>query len=124
MRRSIRCSRRRSPSRCSCPLRRAATWELDHLDDRLRDSPHDDQHGARPVPHVHGKATGDPKRPTRARSGLDRRRDIDTRRSATGTSSRPIFDVAKFPTITFKSKTIAAAGAGKAKVTGDLRCTA
>ena len=34
--------------------------------------------------------------------------------------SPDFFDVAKFPTITFKSKSIAAAGAGKAKVTGDL----
>jgi len=34
--------------------------------------------------------------------------------------SPDFFDVAKFPTITFKSKTITAAGAGKAKVTGDL----
>ncbi|MFO0575808.1 MAG: YceI family protein [Polyangia bacterium] len=30
------------------------------------------------------------------------------------------FDVAKFPTITFKSKRVAQAGAGKLKVTGDL----
>lgn len=30
------------------------------------------------------------------------------------------FDVAKFPTITFKSKKVEAAGAGKLKVTGDL----
>lgn len=30
------------------------------------------------------------------------------------------FDVAKFPTLTFKSKHVAAAGAGKLKVTGDL----
>lgn len=34
--------------------------------------------------------------------------------------SPDFFDVAKFPTITFKSKKVEAAGAGKLKVTGDL----
>ena len=34
--------------------------------------------------------------------------------------SPDFFDVAKFPTITFKSKKVAKAGAGKLKVTGDL----
>jgi polyisoprenoid-binding protein YceI len=34
--------------------------------------------------------------------------------------SPDFFDVAKFPTITFKSKRVAAAGAGRLKVTGDL----
>ena len=34
--------------------------------------------------------------------------------------SPDFFDVAKFPTLSFKSKKVAAAGAGKFKVTGDL----
>src|SRR5204862_2321926 len=34
--------------------------------------------------------------------------------------SPDFFDVAKFPTITFKSKKIVGAGPGKAKVTGEL----
>jgi polyisoprenoid-binding protein YceI len=34
--------------------------------------------------------------------------------------SADFFDVATFPTITFKSKSVAAAGAGRLKVTGDL----
>jgi polyisoprenoid-binding protein YceI len=34
--------------------------------------------------------------------------------------SPDFFDVAKYPTITFKSKKVVAAGAGKLKVTGDL----
>jgi polyisoprenoid-binding protein YceI len=41
------------------------------------------------------------------------RRDDDLR-------SDHFFDVAKYPTITFKSKRVEAAGAGKLKVTGDL----
>src|SRR5271155_4237415 len=41
------------------------------------------------------------------------RRDDDLR-------SDHFFDVAKYPTITFKSKRVESAGAGKLKVTGDL----
>jgi polyisoprenoid-binding protein YceI len=47
---------------------------------------------------------------------------IDTREEARDKhlKSPDFFDVAKFPSITFKSKTFAPAGAGKYKVTGDL----
>jgi polyisoprenoid-binding protein YceI len=70
-----------------------------------------------------GKATGDPKTPDKAQIEAT----IDVASIDTANEKRDghlkspdFFDVAKFPTITFKSKSIAAAGAGKAKVTGDL----
>jgi polyisoprenoid-binding protein YceI len=47
---------------------------------------------------------------------------IDTRVSMRDDDLRSAnyFDVAKYPTITFKSKSVEAAGAGKLKITGDL----
>ena len=70
-----------------------------------------------------GKATGDPKTPDKAaiEASIDAA-SIDTANEKRDghLKSPDFFDVAKFPTITFKSKTITAAGAGKAKVTGDL----
>jgi len=70
-----------------------------------------------------GKATGDPKTPDKAaiEASIDAA-SIDTANEKRDghLKSPDFFDVAKFPTITFKSKSIAAAGAGKAKVTGDL----
>jgi polyisoprenoid-binding protein YceI len=47
---------------------------------------------------------------------------VDTRVEARDKDLRSdhFFDVAKYPTITFKSKRVEAAGAGKLKVTGDL----
>lgn len=72
---------------------------------------------------VSGKATGDPATPTATtvEATIDAA-SIDTRNEKRDEHLRsPDFlDVAKFPTITFKSKKIVAAGAGKAKVTGDL----
>jgi polyisoprenoid-binding protein YceI len=69
------------------------------------------------------KATGDPANPASAtiEATIDAS-SIDTRNDKRdGHLKSPDFlDVAKFPTITFKSKKIEAAGAGKAKVTGDL----
>ena len=42
-------------------------------------------------------------------------------RCVTTTYAAPnFFDVAKYPTLTFKSKSVEAAGSGKLKVTGDL----
>jgi len=70
-----------------------------------------------------GKATGDPKTPDKAaiEASIDAA-SIDTANEKRDghLKSPDFFDVAKFPTITFKSKTITDAGAGKAKVTGDL----
>jgi polyisoprenoid-binding protein YceI len=69
------------------------------------------------------KATGDPTNPAGAKieATIDAS-SIDTRNDKRdGHLKSPDFlDVPKFPTITFKSKKIEAAGAGKAKVTGDL----
>ena len=70
-----------------------------------------------------GKATGDPKTPDKAaiEASIDAA-SIDTANAKRDEhlKSPDFFDVAKFPTITFKSKKITAAGAGKAKITGDL----
>jgi polyisoprenoid-binding protein YceI len=70
-----------------------------------------------------GKATGDPKTPDKAEIEAT----IDVASIDTANAKRDdhlktpdFFDVAKFPTMTFKSKKITAAGPGKAKVTGDL----
>jgi len=70
-----------------------------------------------------GKATGDPKAPDKAQIEAT----VDVASIDTANEKRDghlkspdFFDAAKFPTITFKSKKIVAAGAGKAKVTGDL----
>ena len=70
-----------------------------------------------------GKATGDPKTPDTAQ--IEATIDVGSIDTANEKrdghlKSPDFFDVAKFPTITFKSKKIVAAGAGKAKVTGDL----
>jgi polyisoprenoid-binding protein YceI len=72
---------------------------------------------------VSGTATYDPADPAKASievtidaSSVDtrvERRDNDLR-------SPNFFDVAKYPTLTFKSKRVEAAGAGKLKITGDL----
>jgi len=72
---------------------------------------------------VSGTATYDPADPSKASvevtidaSSVDTRvemRDNDLR-------SPNFFDVAKYPTLTFKSKRVEAAGAGKLKITGDL----
>jgi polyisoprenoid-binding protein YceI len=70
-----------------------------------------------------GKAVGDPKAPDKAEIEAT----IDVASIDTANAKRDdhlktpdFFDVAKFPTMTFKSKKIVAAGPGKAKVTGDL----
>jgi polyisoprenoid-binding protein YceI len=69
------------------------------------------------------KATGDPTAPAQATIEAT----IDAKSIDTGNEKRDahlktadFLDVEKYPTITFKSKKIEAAGAGKAKVTGDL----
>lgn len=70
-----------------------------------------------------GKATGDPANPTAATiEATIEAASIDTRSEQRDTHVKgaDFLDAAKFPTITFKSKKIEAAGAGKAKVTGDL----
>jgi polyisoprenoid-binding protein YceI len=68
-------------------------------------------------------ATGDPADPTKAviEASVDTS-TIDTRNEQRDThlKSPDFFDVAKFPTMTFKSKKIETTGAGKARVTGDL----
>jgi polyisoprenoid-binding protein YceI len=69
------------------------------------------------------KATGDPTAPASATIEAT----IDAKTIDTGNEKRDghlkspdFFDVEKFPTVTFKSKKIESAAAGKAKVTGDL----
>ena len=70
-----------------------------------------------------GKAAGDPSAPDKAtiEATIDPS-SIDTaNEKRDGHLRSPDFlDTAKFPTMTFKSKKIEAAGKGKAKVTGDL----
>jgi len=69
------------------------------------------------------KATGDPAAPAGATiEATIEAASIDTANEKRDAHLKtPDFlDVAKFPTITFKSKKVEAAGAGKAKVTGDL----
>ncbi len=104
---------------------RAATWELDPAHSTIGFS----------IRHMMissvrgqfrtftGKATGDPKTPDKAQIEAT----IDVASIDTANAKRDehlkspdFFDVAKFPTMTFKSKNIVAAGPGKAKVTGDL----
>jgi polyisoprenoid-binding protein YceI len=69
------------------------------------------------------KATGDPADPTKAviEASIDTA-TIDTRNDKRDDhlKSPDFFDVAKFPTMTFKSKKIEKTGDGRAKVTGDL----
>ncbi len=70
-----------------------------------------------------GTVTGDPANPAGAviEATIDAA-SIDTKDAKRDThlKSPDFLDVAKFPTITFKSKKIAPAGAGKFAVTGDL----
>ena len=103
----------------------AATWEIDTVHSSVQFS----------VRHLmissvrgeftkfSGSAVGDPTKPAEAviTATIDAA-SINTRNEKRDAHLRnaDFFDVEKFPTITFKSKTIAAAGAGKAKVTGDL----
>ena len=104
---------------------RAATWELDPAHSTIGFS----------IRHMMissvrgqfrtftGKATGDPKTPDKAQieASIDVG-SIDTANEKRDghLKSPDFFDIAKYPTMTFKSKKIVAAGPGKAKVTGDL----
>jgi polyisoprenoid-binding protein YceI len=106
-------------------LGRAATWDLDPQHSSV----------AFAVRHmmistVHGQfrtfsatATGDPAEPEKAtiEATIDVA-SIDTgnEKRDTHLKSPDFFDVAQFPKMTFKSKTIEKAGADKYKVTGDL----
>ncbi len=72
---------------------------------------------------VTGSTTGDPARP----ASLQLTATIDAGSIDTGIERRDhhlksgdFFDVARFPTITFKSKTVVSAGSGKLTITGDL----
>src|SRR5271157_1296621 len=72
---------------------------------------------------VSGTATYDPAEP--GKSSIDVTIDassVDTRVEMRDNDLRSpnFFDVAKYPTLTFKSKRVEAAGAGKLKITGDL----
>ena len=72
---------------------------------------------------VNGTAQYDPADP--GKTSLDASIDaasVDTRVSMRDDDLRSpnYFDVAKYPTITFKSKSVQAAGQGKLKITGDL----
>ena len=104
---------------------RGATWEIDPVHSSVAFSI---RHMM--ISSVRGqfrtfsaKATGDPASPATATIEAT----VDVGSIDTGNEKRDghlkspdFFDVAKFPTMTFKSKTIEAAGAGKAKMTGDL----
>jgi len=72
---------------------------------------------------VSGSAQYDPANP--AKTSVDatiEAASVDTRVSMRDDDLRSAnyFDVAKYPTITFKSKSVQTAGAGKLKITGDL----
>jgi polyisoprenoid-binding protein YceI len=72
---------------------------------------------------VSGSAQYDPANPTK--TSVDATIDaasVDTRVSMRDDDLRSAnyFDVAKYPTITFKSKSVQTASAGKLKITGDL----
>lgn len=72
---------------------------------------------------VSGTAQYDPANPSK--TSVDATIDaasVDTRVSMRDNDlkSANYFDVEKYPTITFKSKSVQAAGAGKLKITGDL----
>jgi len=72
---------------------------------------------------VSGSAQYDPSAPTKAsvEATIDAA-SVDTRVSMRDNDlkSANYFDVEKYPTITFKSKSVQAAGDGKLKITGDL----
>jgi polyisoprenoid-binding protein YceI len=72
---------------------------------------------------VSGTAQYDPANPSKAsvEATIDAS-SVDTRVSMRDNDlkSANYFDVEKYPTITFKSKSVEAAGAGKLKITGDL----
>src|SRR5208337_3899744 len=72
---------------------------------------------------VSGSAQYDPSNPgkTSVEATIDAA-SVDTRVSMRDDDLRSAnyFDVAKYPTITFKSKSVEAAGTGKLKITGDL----
>ncbi len=104
---------------------RAATWELDpahsSIGFAIRHMMISTVRGQ--LRTFTGKATGDPTAPDKGAIEVT----IDATSIDTANAKRdehlksPEFlDVAKFPTITFKSKKIAAAGQGKVKLTGDL----
>ena len=104
---------------------RAATWELDPAHSTIgfaiRHMMISTVRGQ--LRTFTGKATGDPTAPDKGAIEVT----IDATSIDTANAKRdehlksPDFlDVAKFPTITFKSKKIAAAGQGKVKLTGDL----
>ena len=72
---------------------------------------------------VSGSAQYDPADPGKASvEVIIDANSVDTRVSMRDNDLRSdhFFDVAKYPTITFKSKSVQAAGEGKLKVTGDL----
>ena len=106
-------------------LARAATWEVDPAHSQIAFSV---RHMM--ISTVHGQfrtfsatATGDPASPASATIEAS----VDVASIDTGNEKRDshlksadFFDVEKLPKMTFKSKKIEAAGAGKYKVTGDL----
>jgi len=72
---------------------------------------------------VSGTAQYDPSNPSKTSvDATIEAASVDTRVSMRDDDLRSdhYFDVAKYPTITFKSKSVEAAGAGKLKITGDL----
>jgi polyisoprenoid-binding protein YceI len=72
---------------------------------------------------VSGSAEYDPSDPSKASvEATIETASVDTRVEMRDNDLRSPnwFDAAKFPTITFKSKSVQAAGAGKLKITGDL----
>ena len=72
---------------------------------------------------VSGTAQYDPSNPSKTSvDATIESASVDTRVSMRDDDLRSdhYFDVAKYPTITFKSKSVEAAGAGKLKITGDL----
>jgi len=107
------------------PAARAQTWQLDPSHSSAQFSVRhlmiSSVRGA--FTKITGTVTGDPKDP--ASLTIEATIDVasvDTREPKRDNhlKSPDFFDAEKFPTMTFKSKKVAAAGTGKLKVTGDL----
>ena len=107
-------------------LAHADTWQIDpaHTNVEFSCAPHDDLEREGAVSKNLGNDHHQRQRPCLGENRCDHRRVVDQHagRQARRTSeeSRHFSTSTKYPTITFKSTKVEAAGPGKWKVTGDL----